>query len=276
MKNNEIVIGLVGNPNSGKTTIFNALTGARQKVANWSGVTVEKREGVLKQNGHTIKIVDLPGIYSLSSYSIEEIVARNFIINENPDVIINVVDAGNLDRNLYLTTQLIEMGAKVCLALNMIDEAKSKGLIIKTDILGTLLGMPVVETVARKSIGIKELIDSAITVAEKRSQKTRHLHLNYSHDIENEISKIQSCIWSNHLIGEKYSTRWLSIRLLENDNDIIDKLKDYPNYNEIINQGLQSRRLLEKKFNDDVETILSDMRYGFISGALKESIKKTA
>ena len=165
--NKEFVIGLIGNPNCGKTTIFNQLTGARQKVANWSGVTVEKREGYLKRNGYRIKIVDLPGIYSLSSFSIEEIITRNFILNDQPDVIINVVDAGNIERNLYLTTQLINIKARVVIALNMFDEAESRGINIDTEKLGTLLGMPVIKTIGTKGKGINDLIDNIIGVAEK-------------------------------------------------------------------------------------------------------------
>jgi len=179
IRNKEIVVGIIGNPNSGKTTIFNALTGARHKVANWSGVTVEKREGFINMGDYRIKIVDLPGIYSLTSYSIEEIVTRDFILNEYPDLIIDVVDAGNLERNLYLTTQLIEMGAKVVVALNMFDEATSKGLAIDVDKLEKLLGMPVVKTIGTRSIGIDEIKKEIIDVSEGRSEKIRHIHVQY-------------------------------------------------------------------------------------------------
>jgi len=212
IRNKEIVVGIIGNPNSGKTTIFNALTGARHKVANWSGVTVEKREGFINMGDYRIKIVDLPGIYSLTSYSIEEIVTRDFILNEYPDLIIDVVDAGNLERNLYLTTQLIEMGAKVVVALNMFDEATSKGLAIDVDKLEKLLGMPVVKTIGTRSIGIDEIKKEIIDVSEGRSEKIRHIHVQYGSDIEKGIKDIQSEIWSDESIGEKYSTRWLSIR----------------------------------------------------------------
>jgi len=270
----EFVIGLIGNPNCGKTTIFNQLTGARQKVANWSGVTVEKREGFLKRNGYRIKIVDLPGIYSLSSFSIEEIITRNFILNDQPDVIINVVDAGNIERNLYLTTQLINIKARVVIALNMFDEAESKGIIIDTENLGTLLGMPVIKTIGTKGKGISELIDNIIGVAEQKSDKYRHIHIPYGEDIELEIKKIQNIIWNDKSISERYSTRWLAIRLLENDNDVKEKLRDYSNFNEIEQQSELSRITVEKKYNDNISNLLSDVRQGFISGALKETIKK--
>jgi ferrous iron transport protein B len=276
MKKKTIIVGLAGNPNSGKTSIFNALTGARQKVANWSGVTVEKREGKLKYKEYTFKIVDLPGTYSLSSYSIEEIVARDFIISENPDVIINVVDAGNLDRNLYLTTQLIDMRTKVVMALNMHDEAESKGIKINTGILGALLGMDVVVTIATKSEGIEKLLDAVIDVSSKQSPVSRHIHINYGNDIESEIKKIQNTIRSIELIKEKYSTRWLALRLLEGDRDAETKIKSYHDFENILKEAADSRRVIEKKYNDDIETIFTDMRYGFITGAVKESVKKIA
>lgn len=275
MKNEIITIGLVGNPNCGKTTIFNALTGARHKVANWSGVTVEKLEGRIKHRGITIKVIDLPGIYSLSSYSMEEIITRNFIVNDHPDVIINVVDAGNLERNLYLTTQLINIGARIILSLNMSDEAASKGISIDQEKLGTLLGMPVIKTVGTKSIGITELLDSVINITAKTDSRSRHIHIPFGQDVEAEIKKIQSAIRTNELIGKKYSTRWLAVRLLEKDADIYEKIKNYPNYENITKQVLKSRDILEKKFNDDIETVISDGPYGFISGALHEATKKT-
>ncbi len=276
MENKTIVVGLAGNPNSGKTTIFNALTGARQKVANWSGVTVEKREGKINYKGFTIKIVDLPGTYSLTSFSIEEIIARNFIINENPDAIINVVDAGNLDRNLYLTTQLIDMSAKVVMALNMYDEAEAKGFNINTETLATLLGMDVISTIATKSIGIDKLLDAIINVHLEKSNMTRHIHINYGPDIEKEIKNVQNIIWSDKLIGQKYSTRWLAMRLIEGDTDAEKKIAGYSNYADISGQVEKSRSTLEKLFAENIETILTDMRYGFISGAVKESVNKIA
>lgn len=276
MKKKTIVVGLAGNPNSGKTSLFNALTGARQKVANWSGVTVEKREGKLNHKGYVIKIVDLPGTYSLSSYSLEEIIARDFILNENPDVIINVVDAGNLDRNLFLTTQLIDMRARVVMALNMYDEAEAKGLNINTSTLADLLGMDVVSTIAVKSVGIDKLLDAVIDVSLTKSPVSRHIHINYGRDIENEIKIIQNTIRSNEQIKQKFSTRWLAIRLLERDEDAGKKLNSFPDNDMILEQVKKSRITIEKEYNDDIETIFTDMRYGFISGAIKEAVKITA
>jgi ferrous iron transport protein B len=276
MNKKTIVVGLAGNPNSGKTSLFNALTGARQKVANWSGVTVEKRESRIKYKGYNFKIVDLPGTYSLSSYSIEEIVARDFILNDNPDVIINVVDAGNLERNLFLTTQLIDMRTRVVMALNMYDEAELKGLKIDTDILCRLLGMDVVKTIAVKSEGIEKLLNAVIEVYSKMSPVSRHIHINYGNDIEKEIQKIQKIIRSNESIKEKYSTRWLALRMIEGDRDAEAKLKNYIDYENIFTEAAKSRQAIEKRYNDDIETVFTDMRYGFITGAVKESVKKSA
>lgn len=273
-KRRELVIGLVGNPNCGKTTIFNALTGARQKVANWSGVTVEKREGRIRRGDYTIRVIDLPGIYSLTSYSMEEIVTRDFILNERPDAIINVVDAGNLERNLYLTTQLINIGARAVLALNMIDEAEARGISIDTERLGTLLGMPVVKTIGTKSAGINEMIDAAIQVFEHTDEKSRQIYIPYGQDIEDEISAIRQVIHKEPSIGRQYSTRWLAVRLLERDADVEKKLSGYPTYAEIARRSDESRQTLEKMLNDDIETIIADRRYGFIAGAIRESVRK--
>ncbi len=276
MKTREITVGLVGNPNCGKTTIFNALTGARQKVANWSGVTVEKREGRLKHGGVSIRVIDLPGIYSLTSYSMEEIITRDFIIDDRPDVIVNVIDAGNLDRNLYLTTQLINIGAHSVMALNMFDEAANKGLIIDSDKLGTLLGIPVVKTVGTRSIGIDELLDRIVQVARGTDDTARHIHIPFGDDVEAEIRAIQEKMREDEAIGDRYSTRWLSVRLLERDTDAVKKLKAFPGNEIIMEQVAKSRSVLERFFDEDIETIISDRRYGFIAGAVRESVKKTA
>ncbi len=270
----KLVIGLVGNPNSGKTTIFNALTGARQKVANWSGVTVEKREGHLRHGDYSIRVVDLPGIYSLTSYTIEEIITRDFILTEKPDIIINVVDSGNLERNLYLTTQLINIKATVVLALNMFDEATSKGMEIDTGKLGQLLGMPVVQTVGNRGLGITELLDAAVQVRESRELKSRYINIPLPADVETEVRAIQDVISQNNEIAEIYSTRWLAIRLLENDTDAEKKTRYFSNCDEILNRVIESREKLEKRYNDEIETIISDARYGFINGAIRETVTK--
>ncbi len=268
----EVRVGLLGNPNCGKTTIFNALTGARQKTANWSGVTIEKREGAVRFSDHTIKIVDLPGIYSLSAYSLEEIIARNYIIHEQPDVIVNVVDAGNLERNLYLTTQLINIGVKVILVLNMYDEAEVKGITVDTAAMGTLLGMPVITTVGVKKRGIRDLLSAIISVARSDEETVRHIHIDYGADIEKEIRSIQDIIWKETRIRQAYSTRWLALRLLENDRDVLGKLVEYPNYGDIASQADRSREIIEKRFRDEASVVLAERRQGFITGLLQEVV----
>ncbi len=211
MTKKSITIGLVGNPNCGKTTLFNALTGARQKVANWAGVTVERREGFFHHKGYTIKVVDLPGAYSLTSFSMEELITRNFILSDKPDFIVNVVDAGNLERNLYLTTQLIEIEAPVIIALNMIDEAYDKGLTINTEKLGQLFSMPVVPTVGTKNIGIEQLKNTIVDSYEKQSTH-RKIVIPYGNDIEQAVHSLQIIIEKNPV---DYPSRWLAIRLIE-------------------------------------------------------------
>lgn len=270
MTKKSITVGLVGNPNCGKTTLFNALTGARQKVANWAGVTVERREGFFHHKGYTIKVVDLPGAYSLTSFSMEELITRNFILSDKPDFIVNVVDAGNLERNLYLTTQLIEIEAPVIIALNMIDEAYDKGLTINTEKLGQLFSMPVVPTVGTKNIGIEQLKNTIVDSYEKQSTH-RKIVIPYGNDIEQAVHSLQIIIEKNPV---DYPSRWLAIRLIEGDIDAEKKISHLPVADEIIKTTVSIRNKLIATFNDDIETVLSDMRYGFISGALKEAVRK--
>ncbi|MCK4805214.1 MAG: 50S ribosome-binding GTPase, partial [Spirochaetes bacterium] len=180
----KIVVAIGGNPNSGKTTIFNELTGSRQKVGNWGGVTVEKKEGRVKYGGYSIVFVDLPGTYSLSAYSLEEIIARNFIVNEKPDVIIDIIDAGNLERNLYLAVQMIEMRGNFIFVLNMADMAEKMGVIIERDKLGSLLSGPVIFTVGNKGIGVKDILDAVIHIYEGEETKSRHIHVSYGNELE--------------------------------------------------------------------------------------------
>ncbi|TAL35002.1 MAG: ferrous iron transport protein B [Spirochaetes bacterium] len=276
MKHNEIVIGLVGNPNCGKTTIFNALTGARQKVANWSGVTVEKREGHLRRGPYRIRVVDLPGTYSLTTYTIEEIITRGFILDGKPDVIVNVVDAGNLERNLFLTTQLVSIGARTVIALNMHDEARSKGMRIDEEKLGALLGMPVIPTVGTRGEGIDELIDAVIRVYEGTEKIARQIYIPFGHDAEAEIEKLRELIGEPPGIEQRYRTRWLALRLLENDADVRTRLNEHPKREAIESQATGGRTRLERAFGEPIDVIFSDARYGFISGAVHETVKKTA
>ena len=277
MKQESITIALTGNPNSGKTTIFNNLTGTRQHVGNWPGVTVEKKVGTVVHNGYRLRVVDLPGTYSLTAYSIEEIVARRFLVDEKPDVVVDIVDASNLERNLYLATQLIELGVKLILVLNMADVAQSRGHQIDADSLGKLLGVPVVFTVGTKNKGTKDLLDRVIEVVEDRDTVSRHIHISYGHELEKEIKNIQDVIWQNSSIGQRFSTRWLAVKLLENDTAVHDRVNSFGDIGkQILAQAEASRERLAEFYQDDPEMILTDQRYGFISGALKEVLKVTA
>jgi small GTP-binding protein len=227
MNKNQIVVALAGNPNSGKTTVFNNLTGARQHVGNWPGVTVEKKEGSCSANGYAISIVDLPGVYSLTAYSPDEVVARNFIIDEKPDVVVDIVDASNLERNLYLAVQIMEMNVPLILAFNMMDEVERKRYTIDINTISKEMGVSVVPMVANRNKGTKELLNEIIRVAEKDSLSDG-VRIEYGQEMETQISKLEKAISGNPL-SRTYSPRWLAIKLLEGDKDIINKFEEVPN-----------------------------------------------
>jgi len=265
-------IALAGNPNSGKTTIFNQLTGSHQKVGNWGGVTVEKKEGVARFNGIEYVIIDLPGTYSLSAYSLEEVIARDYIIEGKPDLVVHVVDAGNLERNLYLTTQLIELGAPLVIALNMFDEAQSKGLEVDYDHLSKLLGIPMVPTVGHRGKGIDKLMEAVGKAISDRGSRSRHLQLPYGREIEDEIDEIQHAILSVDGLADRHSPRWLAVKLLE-DDAVVKKRLELRSTDGILAQAMISRDHIQEMFDDDVETVLTDRRYGFVAGALRETTR---
>jgi len=274
-KSKHIQIALVGNPNSGKTTLFNYASGSKEKVGNYAGVTVDSKEARYKQAGYTFSIVDLPGTYSLKSYSPEEIYLRNFIFDNKPDVVVNIVDASNLERNLYLTTQLIDMGIQVVIALNMYDELEKKGDVLDYVSLGKLFGVPIIPTVSSKGKGIKDLFNKVIEVYENREPIVRHIHINYGTEIENSICAIQSKIKieENRVFTNIVSARYLAIELLENDKEFSNSITRCTNSMEIIQTARREYLKLEKLFSDPVETVITDLRYGFISGALKETLE---
>jgi ferrous iron transport protein B len=274
-KSKHIQIALVGNPNSGKTTLFNYSSGSKEKVGNYAGVTVDSKEATYKQSGYTFSIVDLPGTYSIKSYSPEEIYLRNYIFDNKPDIVVNIVDASNLERNLYLTTQLIDMGVQIVIALNMYDELEKKGDILDYTSLGKLLGVPVIPTVSSKGKGIKKLFDKIIEVYENREPVVRHIHINYGTEIENSICAIQSKIKieENRAFTNIISARYLAIELLENDKEFSQSITRCINSMEIIQTAKKEYLKLEKLYSDPVETVITDLRYGFISGALKETLK---
>ena len=274
-KTKHIQIALVGNPNSGKTTFFNYASGSREKVGNYAGVTIDSKEARYKQSGYTFSLIDLPGTYSLKSYSPEEIYVRNYIFDNKPDLVVNIVDASNLERNLYLTTQLIDMGVQMVIALNMYDELEKRGDTLDHISLGKLLGVPVIPTVSSRGKGIKELFDSIIAVYENRDPLVRHIHINYGTEIENSITAIQGRIKvdENRNFTNIISARYLAIELLDNDKEYSENITRCVNSGEIIDVARKEYLRLEKLYSDPLETVITDLRYGFISGALKETLK---
>ena len=220
----EITIALAGNPNSGKTTVFNNLTGARQHVGNWPGVTVEKKEGSCNYQGYHIKVIDLPGVYSLTAYSPDEVIARNFIVEAKPDAVVDIVDASNLERNLYLAVQILEMGAPLIIALNMMDEAESKRYRIDVNALAEEIGAPVVPMVANRNQGTDELLKEIVKLAEEETTLPG-FKINYGQEIENEIAKLERLL-SQSGLSLDYPPRWLAVKLLEGDEEIINKIRE--------------------------------------------------
>lgn len=273
MEKKRITIALAGNPNSGKTTIFNNLTGARQHVGNYPGVTVEKKEGCLKYREYQMTIVDLPGTYSLTAHSLDEIVARNFIVEEKPDVVIDIVDASNLERNLYLAVQIMELGVPLVLVLNMADLAEKKGLNIDRKKLGELLGVPIVMTVATRNIAMKELPDQAIQLFERQCPLVRP-PIRYGRELEKQLNSLEKLISVHEEITSFYSARWIGLKLLEQDAEVIKSVGALPEGTEILGSAEKACLYLRKIFGDDPEVVIAERRYGFISGACDEAVKK--
>jgi len=268
-----INVALVGNPNCGKTTLYNYASGSHERVGNYGGVTVDAREATFKQSSYTFQIVDLPGTYSITEYTPEELFVREHIIEKNPDIVVNVIDASNLERNLYLTTQLIDMNIKVVIALNMYDELEKNGSRLNYKELGKLLGIPIVPTIASKGRGITELFEKIIEVYEDKDPIVRHIHINYGTEIETAISKIKPLLRENQKLTDKFSTRYLAIKLLENDSTSLTQIADFVNVEKIKNQCDKEIKALEKEFNEKSETIITDTKYGFIAGALYETLQ---
>ena len=332
-----INVALVGNPNCGKTSLFNLASGAHEHVGNYSGVTVDAKEGFFEFEGYRFKIVDLPGTYSLSAYTPEELYVRRHLIDETPDVVINVVDASNLERNLYLTTQLIDMNVRMVVALNMYDELDASGNTLDYELLGKLFGVPMIPTVCKREIGVKQLFDQVVNVYEnadkirsemasrmqpvkqhieehlerheqrlqKRSRNCkrmehitqhiekheehfkehleehitrkmkspviRHIHINHGPTLARAIDSVKEEICKNENIRHKYSTRFLSIKLLENDKEIERFIRTLPNNKEILEKRDKAIKRIQETLNEDSESAITDAKYGFISGALKET-----
>ena len=267
-----IKVALVGNPNCGKTSLFNMASGGHEHVGNYSGVTVDAKEGTFEYGGYRFVIVDLPGTYSLSAYSPEELYVRRNLIDDMPDIVVNVVDASNLQRNLYLTTQLIDMNLRVVMALNMYDELGAKGDKLDIKQLGYLLGMPVVPTVSRSGEGISELFDTIVQVYEKSDPHlARHIHINHGNELEQSIDRIKILLQKNTDLRDKYSTRYLAIKYLENDKEIEKVVESLENRDEIITARFEENTRVRELMGSGLESSLVDAKYAFVQGALAET-----
>lgn len=269
-----ITVALAGNPNSGKTTVFNSLTGARQRIGNYPGVTVEKKEGRLTYKGYKLNVVDLPGTYSLTAHSADEIIARNFLIEEKPDIVIHIIDSSNLERNLYLTTQLMELEVPLVLAFNMHDLAQKQGLAIDKERLSEFLASPIVFTVATKNKGMNELLDEVIRSIDREVKRTGFAG-GYGKEIQEEVTKIEDILRKDIKLSQKYPSRWLATKLLEADSEVIKKIKESFYNDELKTQVQKSAHHLQVLFGDTPEALIADGRYGFISGACSESVMRT-
>ena len=272
-----INVALVGNPNCGKTSLFNFVSGANERVGNYSGVTVEAKEGEAHLDGYTFKLVDLPGTYSLSAYSPEELYVRKQLVEQTPDVVVNVIDASNLERNLYLTTQLIDMNLRVVCALNMFDEAERRGDHLQISTLSQLMGLPIVPTVFTSGRGVEQLFRTVIDIYEGNAPSSdtifpaRHIHINHGHEIEHGIEEIQSYLKSEENVRQRYSTRYLAIKLLEHDKSAEAFVGKFPSASKIIAARDEAARRVQEETLNDSETAIMDAKYGFIHGALEEA-----
>ena len=269
-----INVALVGNPNCGKTSLFNFASGAHERVGNYSGVTVDAKEGKARYFGYEFNLVDLPGTYSLSAYSPEELYVRKQIVEKTPDVVINVIDTSNLERNLYLTTQLIDMHLRMVCALNMFDETERRGDHVDYEKLGELFGVPMVPTVFTNGRGVEELFKVVIDMYEgqENSQRNyRHIHINHGHELEHGIKEMQEHLKQEDNLRQRYSTRYLAIKLLEHDKDVEAYIATFPDAKEIIAHRDQAEQRVKEETGEDSETAIMDAKYGFIHGALKEA-----
>lgn len=266
-------LALAGNPNSGKTTLFNELTGARQHVGNYPGVTVEKKEGTYLYKDFQLHIVDLPGTYSLTAYSLEEVVARDFLVNQKPEVVINIVDASNLERNLYLAVQFLELGIPVCIALNMMDVAKKRGIKIDAEKLSALLGVPVVPTIARTGKGKQDLMDSATRIV-RENQKLVPLTISYGDDVDRAMVDMEKKIDAHAFLTDIYPVRWIALKYMENDEQILSRGRE-------VNPELAAKledivskvsHHLQDTLDTYPEAMIADQRYGYIKSILKQGI----
>lgn len=269
-----IDVALVGNPNCGKTTFFNYASGSHEQVGNFSGVTVDSKTANYRQHGYHFNITDLPGTYSLSAYSPEELYVRRHIFTALPDVVINIVDASNLERNLYLTTQLIDMDIRVVIGLNMVDELEKRGDILDYVNLGKLLGIPVVPMVSSKGTGIRELFETVINVFEDRDPVARHIHIHYGSELERSLQKIQHELRKDTTAALHVAYRYFAVKLLDKDPEMKMALASNSNYGQVMEVTAKEIERLEQIYQEDSSTLISDAKYGFIAGALRETLKE--
>ncbi|WP_298664156.1 ferrous iron transport protein B [uncultured Barnesiella sp.] len=266
-----INIALVGNPNCGKTSLFNIASGAHEHVGNYSGVTVDAKKGFFEYKGYHFNIYDLPGTYSLSAYSPEELYVRRYLKDETPDVLVNVVVASNLERNLYLTTELIDMDYRMVIALNMFDELEQSGGKIDYKYLGNMIGVPIVPTVSRSGKGVNQLFDTVIDVYEGRNESVRHVHVNLGNVIENGITPLKNLLKQDPTCTREFSPRYLAIKTLEGDAEVKKILEGADSYPELMKLRDQEVKEIEATLNEDIESAIANEKYGFISGALAET-----
>ncbi|WP_027184361.1 ferrous iron transport protein B [Desulfovibrio inopinatus] len=267
-------MALAGNPNAGKSTLFNALTGSRQHVGNYPGITVDKKEGTAKSAAGDIHVVDLPGTYSLTAYSLEEVVARNFLADCRPEVVVDVANAGALERNLYLAVQLLEMGIPVVLGLNMMDEAEKKGLTIDADRLSHLMDLPVVKLVARKGLGVSELLEEAITVARSRQGDWQPLTISYGPDLDEALLDMTSQIEAKGFLTDRYPARWIALKYMESDDEIKrqGKLVDAELAADLEARVARETEHCRATLSTYPEAVIADYRYGYIASMLKKGV----
>lgn len=264
---------MVGNPNCGKTSLFNVASGAHEHVGNYSGVTVDAKKGFFEYKGYHFNICDLPGTYSLSAYSPEELYVRRYLKNEIPDVIVNVVVASNLERNLYLTTELIDMDYRMVIALNMFDELEQSGGKIDYKHLGNMIGVPIVPTVSRSGKGVNQLFDTIIEVYEGRDESVRHVHVGLGKVIENSITPLKDLLKKDPTCNREFSPRYLAIKILEGDTEVKRMLEGSESYPELMNIRNAEVEKIETTLNEDIESAIANEKYGFISGALAETYR---
>ena len=271
-RGHNIRVALVGNPNCGKTSLFNIASGSHEHVGNYSGVTVDAKEGHFEHKGYKITLVDLPGTYSLSAYSPEELYVRKNLLESTPDVVLNVVDASNIERNLYLTAQLIDMNLRVVMALNMYDELQAKGDSIDIRQLGYLLGMPVCPTVCRDGRGVEELFDTIVQMYENPSPRlARHIHINHGHELEQSIDRVKLILQQDKDLRARFSTRYLAIKLLENDSEVVKTVDASSAGMDALVACSEEQQRIQRILGSNAESAIVDAKYAFIQGALTET-----